>query len=69
MLPSFFLTKQGRVIVAATCFLILALIIKLAIHKPKKIPYSLIFALATYIQVKEIQRNDRKILRKFRDEN
>ncbi len=69
VLPSFFLTKQGRLLVAITGFLILAVIIMQVINKPKTIPISVVFALAIYIQVKAIQRNDSKILRKFRDEN
>jgi hypothetical protein len=68
-LPGFFLTKQGRVLVAVTGFLIFGVIILQVVNKPKAIPYSVIFALATYIQVKIIQKKDKEILRKFQDEN
>ena len=69
VLPSFYVTKPGRLFVAVTSFLILAFIIMQVIYKPKTIPYSLIFVLATYIQIKRIQMNDSKILKKFRDGN
>jgi hypothetical protein len=68
MLPSFFLTKPGRLFVAVTGFLILVAIIIQVIYKPKTIPYSLIAVLGAYTQVKIIQMTDRKILKKFRDE-
>jgi len=41
VLPSFFLTKPGRLFVAETFFSILAAIIIQIIYKPKTIPYSL----------------------------
>jgi len=68
-LPSFFMTKQGKLIIYCTGLLILTVIITQIIIKPKAIPFSLIFALATYIQVNAIQRNDMKILKKFNDQN
>jgi hypothetical protein len=69
VLPSFFLTKAGKLLVAVSAFSILAAIIIQVIYKPKAIPFSLIVVLGAYIQVKGIQRNDREILEKFRDEN
>lgn len=69
ILPSYFLTKPGRLFVGVTACSILAAIIMQAIYKPKTIPASLFVVLGGYIQIKIIQMNDRKILRKFRDEN
>ena len=69
ILPSFFLTKPGRLFVAVTaCSILIAIIIQV-VYKPKTIPASLIAVLGAYLQVKTIQINDRKILRKFRDQN
>ncbi|WP_394772453.1 hypothetical protein [Mucilaginibacter sp.] len=69
VLPSFFLTKAGKQFVGVTACSILAAIIIQVIYKPKAIPASLFVVLAGYIQIKIIQMNDRKILKKFLDEN
>jgi len=69
VLPSFFLRRYGRLFVAVTGVLILAIIVAQVIYKPKTILYSLIAVLGAYIQIKIIQRNDMEILRKFRDDN
>jgi hypothetical protein len=69
VLPSFFLTKPGRLFIVVTAFSILAAILLQLVYKPTTIPYSLIAVLGAYTQVKLIQRNDRKILRNFRDKN
>jgi hypothetical protein len=69
MLPSFFLTKPGKVFVAVSGILILAVIIMQVVYKPKTILYSLIVALGAYTQIRIVQMNDRESLKKFRDEN
>lgn len=69
ILPSYFLTKPGKLFVGVTACSILAAIIIQVIYKPKTIPASLFVVLGAYIQIKIIQRNDKEILRKFRDEN
>lgn len=69
VLPSFYVTKQGKLIVGIIGFIILVVIIIQIIYKPKTIPASLIFVLVIYIQIKRIQMNDSKILKKFRGEN
>jgi hypothetical protein len=69
VLPSFFLTKQGKLFVGVTACSILAAIIIQVIYKPKTIPASLFVVLAGYIQIKITQMNDRKILKKFLEEN
>lgn len=69
VLPSFFLTKPGKLFVAITGFSILTAIIIQVIYKLKTVPASLFVVLGAYIQVRIIQMNDRKILKKFRDEN
>ena len=69
ILPSFFLTKPGRLFVAVTaCSILIAIIIQL-VYKPKTIPASLFVVLGGYLQVKGIQMNDKRILEKFRNEN
>jgi len=69
VLPSFFLTIHGRIILAVIGLLILSVLIMQIIYKPKTIPYSFLVVLGAYIQIKGIQRNGREILRNFRDEN
>lgn len=69
VLPSFYGTKQGKLFVAATGFLILFFIIMQVIYKPKTTLISLFAVLGAYLQVKAIQINDRKILKKFLDKN
>ena len=68
-LPSFYGTRQGKLFVAATGFLILFFIIMQVIYKPKTIPISLFAVLGAYLQIKALQINDSKILKKFRSEN
>ena len=67
--PSFFLTKPGKIFVTVTGFIILVAIIIQVIYKPKTIPVSLLAVLGSYIQIKGIQIDNRKILEKFNDEN
>lgn len=67
--PSFYGTKQGRLFVAVTGFLILFFIIMQVIYKPKTIPISLFAVLGAYLQIKAIQTNNEKILKKFQGGN
>lgn len=69
MLPSFYVTKGGKLIVAVIGFLILAIIIMQIMYRPKTTTYSIIFVLAIYAQIRRIQMNDSKILKKFQGEN
>ena len=69
MSPSFFLTRGGRLLVAACGILILTVIAIQLVYKPKTIPISLLAVLGGYLQAKAIQINDKKILKKFLDEN
>jgi hypothetical protein len=69
MLPSFFVTKQGKLFVTIIGFIILATIVMQVLYKPKTIFVSVIAVLGAYMQIKSIQMKDKEILKKFLDEN
>jgi hypothetical protein len=66
--PGFFLTKGGKVFVAATGLIILAATMIEIIYKPKATAVSLLAVIGGYLQVKSIQMADKITINRFHDQ-